>query len=422
MQNPALVGGDLDVADESRVAPDAERVVGEAARADDLTVARAPPQAGDLRASVDAVHAGTRGGVPEVDVTVVRTTARGEQVHVPRAPGKGLDCRLVVRLGELGHGQRARVPDGDEVVVAAGGELGTVRAPLQTADLGSVRDELGYLVLRNTDIVVEDEPAPSSGRQQVLVPAHHADTGVMAEHAANLNTFRDIPDLDLTGSKTDTDVGSITRPLNAADIGIRGGLHEAVDAALVGRPDVDVALKANSDLVAGAPVKKVEVVVINEARGIEHPLRSSSNTASELSRTGVRRLEGPVVLLAKINRLRRLRGCRLELENPGVEVHPTRIGQGVLVRHGVGRWTSVSGLVFLLVDVEVVKGSDGIIRGRVQDSGSLAIAGLGPRLVLNVKLAGARIRNSGAVAAVGNEAIGCVSYSCLGLLLQRGLL
>lgn len=71
VEDTALVGRDLDVADESGIAPDAERVVREATRADDLPVVGAPAEAGDLRTGVDAVDAGARGGVPEVDVTVV---------------------------------------------------------------------------------------------------------------------------------------------------------------------------------------------------------------------------------------------------------------------------------------------------------------------------------------------------------------
>ena len=118
--------GNLDVTDESAVAPDTEGVVGEATGTDDLTVARAPPEAGDLRTCVDAVDTGTRCGVPEMDVTVVRTAARREQIHVPWAPGERLDRGLVVCLGELGHSQRARIPDGDKVVVATRSELGTI--------------------------------------------------------------------------------------------------------------------------------------------------------------------------------------------------------------------------------------------------------------------------------------------------------
>lgn len=102
VQNTGLVSGDLDIADESWVAPDAERVVRETARADDLAVVVAPSQTGDLGAGVDAVGAGTGRGVPEVDVTVVGTTPGGEEVELPGAPTESLDSGAVVGLGELG--------------------------------------------------------------------------------------------------------------------------------------------------------------------------------------------------------------------------------------------------------------------------------------------------------------------------------
>jgi hypothetical protein len=71
VEDSGLMSRDLDVAHQRRIAPDAEGVVGEAAGADDLLVVGAPPKAGNLRPSVDAVHSCAGGGVPEVDVTVV---------------------------------------------------------------------------------------------------------------------------------------------------------------------------------------------------------------------------------------------------------------------------------------------------------------------------------------------------------------
>jgi len=61
----------------------------------------------------------------------------------------------------------------------------------------------------NTNIVVEDKTASSTGGQGVLVPAHHADSSLVAEHASKLGTFFDIPDLDFAGAETDTDVCAI---------------------------------------------------------------------------------------------------------------------------------------------------------------------------------------------------------------------
>ena len=164
MQNPGLVGRDLDVAHQRRVAPDAERVVREAGGADDLAVVRAPAQAGDLRARVDAVDARARCRVPEVDVAVVGAAPRREQVVLPRAPAERLHGRLVVGLGELGRAEAARVPDGDDVVVAARGQLRAVRPPLEPAHLGRVRDQLGHLVLRDAHVVVEDQAAACARR------------------------------------------------------------------------------------------------------------------------------------------------------------------------------------------------------------------------------------------------------------------
>jgi len=71
VENSGLVCGNLDVADESWVAPDTDGVIRESTSADDLTVVRAPSEAGDLRSSVDAVNSCTSGCVPEMNVTIV---------------------------------------------------------------------------------------------------------------------------------------------------------------------------------------------------------------------------------------------------------------------------------------------------------------------------------------------------------------
>src|SRR6267378_3771662 len=102
VQYASFVGRNLDVADQSRIAPDAQRVIWEPAGTDDLAVVIAPPQAGYLGAGVDAVRPGTGGSIPKMDVTIVRTTTRCKQVQLPWAPVKGLDGSTVVGLGEFG--------------------------------------------------------------------------------------------------------------------------------------------------------------------------------------------------------------------------------------------------------------------------------------------------------------------------------
>jgi hypothetical protein len=310
-----------------------------------------------------------------VDVAVVRTTTSSEEVHVPGAPRKSLDGGLVVGLGELGNGQRSGVPDGDEVVVAASSELGTIGAPLKTTNLGSVRNKLSNLVLSNANIVVVDKATSGTGGKEVLVPSHDTNASIMAEHASDLLALSNIPDLDLTGAETNADVGTVARPLDAADVGIRGGLKKAADATLIGRPDVDVALETDSNLVLRAPVEKVKVVVIDETRGVKDTLRGGSNATAKLSRARGGRPERSVVLLSQVNGLGRLRSGRLELEDASVEAHTTSAGKGILVGNSVGRGSGVV-VGLIVVDVETLKSSHGLIGGSGENGRALSIAAL----------------------------------------------
>jgi len=105
-----------------------------------------------------------------VDVAVVTAAPGGQEVVLPRAPRERLDGSVVVRLCESWGAEGARVPDADEVVVAARGELGAVGAPLEAADLARVDLKVGRLVLGDADVVVEDPAVAGAGRENVLVP------------------------------------------------------------------------------------------------------------------------------------------------------------------------------------------------------------------------------------------------------------
>lgn len=126
VQYSCLVSGNLDISDQRWVAPDADRVVREPTGAHDLSVVVTELETRDLGAGVDAVDPGAGGAVPEVNVSVVRATARGQKVELPRAPAKSFDSRRVVLFGELGRAEGPGVPDGDQVVVATSGELSTI--------------------------------------------------------------------------------------------------------------------------------------------------------------------------------------------------------------------------------------------------------------------------------------------------------
>ena len=76
----------------------------------------------------------------------------------------------MVCLGELGGVQGTSIPDVDQVVVATRGKLSTVRAPVQTADLASVRSQVSNLVLGDAHVVVEDLAGAGAGCEDVLVP------------------------------------------------------------------------------------------------------------------------------------------------------------------------------------------------------------------------------------------------------------
>lgn len=289
-----------------------------------------------------------------MDVAVVAASSGGEEVVLPGAPGQGLDGGLVVGLLELGGVELAGVPDGDEVVVAAGGELSTVRAPLETADFRGVGCELGDLVLGDAHIVVEDKAGAGASREDVLVPAHDADAGVVAVHGAELGLLLDIPDLDLASAEAGGNVCTVARPLDGGDVGVLWAFEEGVHGARLGGPDVDVALEADGDLVARRPVQQVQVVVVDKAWSIQHALRGGQHTAAELRGGGSRWLERAVVLGAEVDRAGGLWRRRLEFKNALLHAHTAGLSDGLLVCHSVRAGLGLRGLILIVLVVVVV--------------------------------------------------------------------
>jgi hypothetical protein len=101
MENSSFVCGYLNVAHQGWIAPDAERVIREATGADNLTVVVAPSKACHLRPRVNAVGPRTGCRVPEMDVSIIRSSASCKEVWLPWAPAQSLDGCLVVCLLEL---------------------------------------------------------------------------------------------------------------------------------------------------------------------------------------------------------------------------------------------------------------------------------------------------------------------------------
>ena len=134
MEDSGLMCGYFHITDQGRVAPDAERVVWEAAGADNFLVMVAPAKAGHLGASINAVRPCTCCCVPEMYVPVIRASTSSQQVWLPRAPTQSFDRRAMVCFLKLGCTQRPSIPDRNKIIIAAGGKLGTIRSPFKTAD------------------------------------------------------------------------------------------------------------------------------------------------------------------------------------------------------------------------------------------------------------------------------------------------
>lgn len=192
---------------------------------------------------------------------------------MPGAPRDGLDSSTVVGLGELGGSKRSGVPDRDQVVISASSKLSSIGAPFKTANLAGVGHKLSDLVLCDAHVVVVDKTRAGTGGQDVLVPSHNTNTGLVAEHASELGALLDVPNLDFTRAETDTNVSAIAGPLHRRNVSVGRALQEGSNGARVGGPDVDGTLEPDGNLVARRPVEQVKVVIINKARGIEDALR-----------------------------------------------------------------------------------------------------------------------------------------------------
>ena len=174
----------------------------------------------------------------------------------------------MVGLGKLWNSQGTGIPDRYQVVVATSSKLSTIGAPFQTTNFGGVRNQLSNFVLSDANIVVVDKATSCTSGKSVLVPSHYTNTSIVSVHASKLGTFFDIPDLNFSGTETNTDICSITGPLDTANIGIWASFKKRADSTRLGRPDIYIAFKTNCNLIVGAPVKEVQVVIVDETRCI----------------------------------------------------------------------------------------------------------------------------------------------------------
>lgn len=230
-----------------------------------------------LGVGVDGVLQGAGVGVPELDAAVGGPAAAGEEVGLERAPRKRLDGRLV--LGELVEpgvvGDALLVPDVEDVVVGARGELLPRRRPLEAAHLLVVASERVGEVVADAHVVDEDVVVAAGGGEGGAVPGEGGDAGGVAAEGADDLGPGGVPDLNLGAGGADGDVLVVGRPRHGGDDVVRVlPLAQLLDVARARVPQVHGVAEGHAHgVVGGAPVEKVEVVVIGELRGIEDALR-----------------------------------------------------------------------------------------------------------------------------------------------------
>ena len=206
----------------------------------------------------------------------------------------------------------------------------------------------------------------------------------MAVHRSHLGLILHVPDLHLARRQPHADVGPVVAPLQRRNVRVRRRLQQRTDAAAVGGPNVHRLSQTDCNLVVARPIQNVQVVVINNVRGVQDALRGSQDPAPKLARGCVSRLQRPVVLRPQVDRRVGLRRRWLEGKNPSVEMNATRRRERGLVSDGVGSRLRPRIALVVTLACDVVVGSSPADVKRTgaggEDAGPVVQpAGLGPR-------------------------------------------
>ena len=295
MKDPGCVAGHLSHLGHGGVLPEAQLVLAEAVAAEDLALVAVPLEGADLGAGVNGVEEGPGVGVPKLDRAVSCASTGSQEVGLEGAPGDSLDGSAVRGQAVGWTVGRGAVPDVEDVVVAAAGELGAGGRPLEAADLLLVSAEDSGLVLADADIVVDDEAVAAAGAEEVVVPGEGADASTVTTKVADLAALLGVPDLDGVSSSPDGDVAAVSCPVDAGDVVVLVlALHELLDVAGAGVPEVHAGSESDGHSVVGAPVEEVEVVVVEHVGGVKDALGSLGHVAERLPAHA-----GPVVVVVQ---------------------------------------------------------------------------------------------------------------------------
>ena len=164
----------------------------------ELLACLAEHEAADLRARVDGLKLGADLRVPELDAAVSRSTATHDQISLVRAPGNGLDGRLMA--GKLEQGRAGlgllRVPNLEPIIVASRCEEAVIEAPFEAADLLAMCLDATNTVLFDAQVSVQYTMVLTACTEYVLrIPGQSTDAAFMTFERPNQLLRIDIPDL-----------------------------------------------------------------------------------------------------------------------------------------------------------------------------------------------------------------------------------
>ena len=123
--------------------------------------------------------------------------------------------------------------------------------------------ERADLVLLLAHVVVDDRRVAAARREHRAVPRERRDARAVAVHRAHLLELLDVPDLHLVVGRADGHVVALADPRERGDVRLLAlRLHQLLDRAVRGVPQVDRVAERDAEHVGRGPVEQVEVVVV----------------------------------------------------------------------------------------------------------------------------------------------------------------
>lgn len=182
-----------------------------------------------------------------------------------------LDGSSMIGLCKLGCSCGSRVPNVDQVIVAAAGQLCSVSSPGQSTDLVRVLQQLGHFVVGKADVVVPDASVAAARAQNVLVPRKDTNSCQMSSHRSDHRLALHVPDLSVAREGAHSQKSAVKGPRNRSDSvrSARQG-HQVLSLSCLGIPDKDRLVEANRHHVQARPIQQVEVVVVQQSRRIQN--------------------------------------------------------------------------------------------------------------------------------------------------------